>query len=207
MLLALGPGGVHAPQRAPQRRRVHVAPRGDTQHDVVPAATPRSSIAASETFGHQPGPTYGNRFRQDCLASQQPSTKPRSGSTPSTGSTPSAGHRGRGRWPARCACSAQRVLCARLRLKNQRMGLRAYSMTPGATRLSKLVGCTSSRGSRRTAPAKSARCPQRPASPAPHGPACRCPSARSLTARTCPARPGSSASPPRRALVVRKGCL
>ena len=60
--------------------------------------TPSSSIAASETFGYQPGPTYGNRFRQDCLASQQPSTKPRSGSTPSTGSTPSAGHRmGRGK--------------------------------------------------------------------------------------------------------------
>ena len=35
--------------------------------------TPRPSIAASETFGYQPGPTYGNRFRQDCLASQQPS--------------------------------------------------------------------------------------------------------------------------------------
>ena len=52
--------------------------------------TPRFSIAASKTFGYQPGPTYGNRFRQDCLASQQPSTK-RSGSTPSTGSTPSAG--------------------------------------------------------------------------------------------------------------------
>ena len=34
--------------------------------------TPRSSIAASETFGYQPGPTYGNRLRQDCLASQQP---------------------------------------------------------------------------------------------------------------------------------------
>ena len=36
--------------------------------------TPSSSIAASETFGYQPGPTHGNRFRQDCLASQQPST-------------------------------------------------------------------------------------------------------------------------------------
>ena len=43
VLLALGPRGVHALQRAPQRRRVHVAPRGD-----------------------------GNRFRQDCLALQQP---------------------------------------------------------------------------------------------------------------------------------------
>ena len=29
--------------------------------------TPRSSVAASETFGYQPGPTYGNRLRQDCL--------------------------------------------------------------------------------------------------------------------------------------------
>ena len=103
--VAQQPSGVvphHAPlpalQRAPQRRCVHVAPRGDAQHNVVPAAAPRSSIAASETFEYQPGPTYGNRFRQNCLALQQPSTKPRSGSTPSTGSTPSAGHRmGRGK--------------------------------------------------------------------------------------------------------------
>ena len=55
----------------------------------------------------------GPHVRQDCVASQQPSTKPRSGSTPSTGSTPSAGHRmgrgQRGRWPARCACSAPRT--------------------------------------------------------------------------------------------------
>ena len=56
-------------------------------------------------------------------------------------------------------------------------------------------------GSRRTAPAGFARCPQRPASPAPRGPARRRrPSARSRTGRACrPARPGSSASPPRRA--------
>ena len=73
VLLALGPRGVHALQRAPQRRRVH-APRGAAQHNVVPAA----DGAASD----QPGPTYGNKFRSDCLASQQPSTKPRSGSTP-----------------------------------------------------------------------------------------------------------------------------
>ena len=75
--------------------------------------TPRSSIAASETFGNQPGPTYGNRLRQDCLASQQPSTKPRSGSTPSTGSTrqpvaPAAHH---------VHADVRAVLCARLRLK------------------------------------------------------------------------------------------
>ena len=83
VLLALGPGLVHPLQRAPQRRRADVAPRG---------------IAASETLGDQSGPTYGNKLRQDCLASQQPSTKPRSGSTASTGSTPLAGHRvGRGK--------------------------------------------------------------------------------------------------------------
>ena len=111
--------------------------------------TPSSSIAASETFGCQPGPTYGNRFRQDCLASQQPSTKPRSGSTPSTGSTPSAGHRmGRGKGalasPLRLRTT---VLCARLRLKNQRRQLGAPDVlhAPGATRLSKLAGCALSR--------------------------------------------------------------
>ena len=119
--------------------------------------TPRSSIAASETFGCQPGPTYGNRFRQDCLASQQPSTKPRSGSTPSTGSTPSAGHRmGRGKGALASPLRLQRTtstptysasfahVCA-CKKKGGSLGLRAYSMTPGATRLSKLVGCALSR--------------------------------------------------------------
>ena len=56
--------------------------------------------ASMRSSAYQPGPTYGNRLRQGCLASQQPSTKPRSGSTPSTGSTPSAG--GRGRWSLLC---------------------------------------------------------------------------------------------------------
>ena len=57
--------------------------------------TPSSSIAASETFGHQPGPTYGNRFRQDCLASQQPSTKPRPRRTASARCAAAAGAGGR----------------------------------------------------------------------------------------------------------------
>ena len=119
--------------------------------------TPRSSIAASETFGYQPGPTYGNRFRQDCLALQQPSTKPRSGSTPSTGSTPSAGHRmGRGKGALASPLRLQRTtstptyvlsfahVCAS-KTRGGSLGLRTYSMTPGATRLSKLVGCALSR--------------------------------------------------------------
>ena len=94
---------------------------------------------AHETFGHQPGPTYGNRSR--------------SGSTPSTGSTPSAGHRmGRGKGALASPLRLQRTtstptyrasfahVCAS-KTRGGSLGLRAYSMTPGATRLSKLVGC------------------------------------------------------------------
>ena len=111
--------------------------------------TPRSSIAASETFGCQPGPTYGNRVRQNCLASQQPSTKPRSGRPRAQRRPPGTGWAGgRGRWPVRCACSAPRhadvqsVLLARCASKTRAsLELRAYSITPGATRLSRLVGC------------------------------------------------------------------
>ena len=247
--------------------------------------TSRSSIAASKIFGYQPGPTYGNRFRQDCLASQQPSTKPRSGSTPSTGSTPA----GRGRWLTRCASSAPRPrprTCCPLRtsapqkpdgddtlsitadcystagtdaaitallayytslqvdtlLEDYRTGTAQDAETTSAITAALLAYYTAAQvdallgdyrtasaqdtqtqaaivgallayrrqlwaarspsassrcGSRRTAPAEFARCPQRPASPAPRGPARRCPSARSRTARTCrpfclSAAPGTS---------------
>ena len=145
--------------------------------------TPRSSITASETFGYQPGPTYGNRLRQDCLASQQPSTKPGPAAR-----RPRAQRRPPGTGWARAAhhvhADVQRVLLARLRL-------RAYSMTPGATRLvaARSLSASSRCGSRRTAPAGFARCPQRPtwSSSARR----RRPSARSRTARTCrPARQG-----------------
>ena len=129
--MAPRPGGVHALQRAPQRRRVHVAPRGDP-NTMGPAAAPRSSIAASETFGYQPGPTYGNRFRQDCLASHSPpqspgpaARRPRAQRRPP--GTGWAGGRGR------CACSAprpRRRTCCPLRTCAPQK-LRAYSMTPG----------------------------------------------------------------------------
>ena len=47
-----------ASMRSSARRSVavHVAPRGDAQHKVVPAADARSSIAASETFGYRRAP-------------------------------------------------------------------------------------------------------------------------------------------------------
>ena len=65
----------HTASSAPQRHRVHVAPHRDAQYDVVPAADAQVSIAASETFGYQPG-TYGNRFRQDCLRRSSPPQSP-----------------------------------------------------------------------------------------------------------------------------------
>ena len=102
------------------------------------------AVYSLPTFGYQPGPTYGRRLRQDCLVLQQPSTK--SGSAPSTDSMPSAGQRmgGRGRWPARCACSASTPCKVPLARAGRHSALQA------------LPRC----GSRRTAPAKFARCPQ-----------------------------------------------
>ena len=80
------------------------------------------------------------------------------GSTPSTGSTPSAGHRmGRGEGGVGQPVAPQRTTstptysasfahaCASKTTKKTHLGLRTYSMTPGATRLSKLVGCALSR--------------------------------------------------------------
>ena len=93
--------------------------------------------------------------------------------------------RGRGRWqpvaPAahHVHADVQRVLlagrCARLRLKGGSLGLRAYSMTPEATRLSRLVGCALSLSvfSLWQSPHSACRVctlPQRPASPAPQAP-------------------------------------
>ena len=98
--------------------------------------TPRSSVAASETFGYQPG-----HVRQQIeaglprvAAPQSPgpaARRPRAQRRP-----PGTGWAGKGRWPARCA-DVQSVLLARLRLKNRggSLGLRAYSMTPGAAAL------------------------------------------------------------------------
>ena len=119
----------------------------------------------------------------------------------------------RGRWPARCACSAPRPRRRTARPSGTPAPQRREEAAWGSgraetTRLSKLVGCALSLSvfslwqSPRSACRVCALPAQRPASPAPRGPARRCPpSARSRTARTCrPARPGSSASPPRRAL-------
>ena len=123
--------------------------------------TPRSSIAASETFGYQPGPAYGNRFRQDCLPPQ------------------SAG-------PAHAVHGLNAVRRAQDGQGEGGVGrLQPTTPTPSwwAARSPSASSCC---GSRRAAPAGFARCPQRPASPAPRGPARRRrPSARSRTARTC----------------------
>ena len=101
--------------------------------------TPRSSVAASETFGYQPGPTYGNRFSLQPSQSPGPAARrPRAQRRP-----PGTGWAGgRGRWPARCACSAPRP-----RRRTARLYCTPASKTRGgslglwATRLSRLVGC------------------------------------------------------------------
>ena len=211
VLLALGPRGVHALQRAPQRRRVHVAPRGDAQHDVVPAADAQVQHRGQRVPA---GPHVRQQIQAGlpCVA-----TKPRSGSTPSTGSTPSAGHRmGRrkGALPVAPAAHHVRVLvagrCARLRLKNQRGqlgapgvlhdagghaalqagGLRALPISVFSLWQSPHSACKVC-----TLPAKA--CLTGTTWSSSQAPAV----SRSRTARACrPARPGSSASPPRRAL-------
>ena len=121
VLLALGPGGVHALQRAPQRRRIHVAPRGDAQHDVVPAAD--AQVQHGQRNLRLPA---GPHVRQQIQAG-----------------------------------------------------------------LARVAAASSRCGSCRTAPAKSARCPQRPASPAPRGPlagAGRQPTAAQRALAVCTAR-------------------
>ena len=107
---------------------------------------------------------------------------------------PRVGWAGRGRWPARCACSAPRPRRRTARpLRTpapQKPGEGSLGLTPGATRLSKLVGCALSLSvfSRGTHSAcKVARCPQKPASPAPQS---------SSQVPVSPQPP--SASPPRR---------
>ena len=162
----------------------------------------RSSIAANETFGYQPGPHARQQLRQDCLASQQPSTKPRSGSTPSTGSTPLAGHkivRGKGALPVAqrttSTPTSKASLCGApapwgslgLRVLLHHAGRHLALQAGGLRALSQLLAVTVA-----AQRLEFARCPQRPAAPAQRGPARRRrPSARSRTARTCrPARQG-----------------
>ena len=110
--------------------------------------------------------------------------------TPPTGSTPSAGQDGQGEGGVGQPLRLQRTThaCA-FKTRGGSLGLRTYSMTSGATRLSKLVGCALSQ--RLLAVAVAAQRLQslhaaRKGLPhsAPRGPARR-PSARSRTARTC----------------------
>ena len=121
-----GPGGVHALQA----RRSVVAPRGNMQHDVVPAADAQV-LAASETFGYQPGPTATDASR---TASRRSSPPQSPGPQHAGHRLDAAGHRmqgegGVGQPVAPAAhhvhADVQRVLCARLRLKNQRRQLGA----------------------------------------------------------------------------------
>ena len=102
--------------------------------------TPRSSLAASKTFGHQPGPTYGNRFRQDCLALQQPSTKPGPAARRPRAQRRRRAQDGQGEGgvgqPVAPARRTARPCGGTLRTPASKtrggsLGLRAYSMTPG----------------------------------------------------------------------------
>ena len=108
VLLALGPRGVHALQRAPQRRRVHVAPRGNAQHDVVPAADAQVQHRGQRNLRVPAGPHVRQQAGLPRVAPPQSpgpaARRPRAQRRP-----PGTGWAGgRGRWPARCACSAPR---------------------------------------------------------------------------------------------------
>ena len=97
--------------------------------------TPSFSIAASETFGYQPGPTYGHRLRQDCLALRAALHKAQvrqhavHGLNAIRRAQDGQGEGGVGQPVAPAAhhvhADVRAVLCARLRLKNQREQLGA----------------------------------------------------------------------------------
>ena len=221
VLLALGPRGVHALQRAPQRRRVHVAPRGDAQHNVAPAADAQVQHRGQRNLRVPAGPRVRQQIEAGLprVAAALHKAQVRQHAVHGLNAVRRAqdrqGEGGVGQPVAPAAhhvhADVQNVLLARLRLKDKRRQLGAPGVLHDAGRrgspgwwAARSLSASSRCGSRRAAPAESARCPQRPAAPAPRGPARRCrPSARSRTARTCrPARPGSSASPPRRAPLV-----
>ena len=190
VLLAFGPRGVHALQRAPQRRRVHVAPRGDAQHDVVPAADAQLQHRGQRNLRVPAGPHVRQQVQAGlprvaaALHKAQVRQHAVHGLNAVRRAQDGQGEGGVGQPVAPAAhhvhADVQRVRCARLRLKNQRRQLGAPDVlhdagghaalqTRGLRALSQRLRC----GSRRTAPAKFARCPQRPASPAPRGPARR----------------------------------
>ena len=129
VLLAVGPRGVHALQRAPQRRRVHVAPRGDTQHDVVPAADAQVQHRGQRNLRVPAGPhvrqqvqaglsrvaaaLYKAQVRQHAVHGLNAVRRAQDGQ----------GEGGVGQPVAPAAhhvhADVRAVLCARLRLKNQ----------------------------------------------------------------------------------------
>ena len=139
-LLALGPRGVHALQRAPQRRRVHVAPR-------------RCPTRCGPS-GRRPGPA--SRPAKPSGTSRAPRAATDSGRTASRRSSPPKVqvHAVHGLNAVRRAQDGQGEggVGQSVRLQHTRggsLGLQAYSMTPGATRLSRLTGCTLSLASSR----------------------------------------------------------
>ena len=70
MLLAFRPRGVHALQRAPQRRRVHVAPRGNAHPSgrrPGPASRPAKPSSSSTLDGRQGLPCHACRLRSSTL--------------------------------------------------------------------------------------------------------------------------------------------
>ena len=130
VLLAVGPRGVHALQRAPQRRRVHVAPRGDAQHDVVPAADAQVQHRGQRNLRVPAGPHVRQQVQAGlprvaaALHKAQVRQHAVHGLNAVRRAQDGQGEGGVGQPVAPAAhhvhADVRAVLCARLRLKNQR---------------------------------------------------------------------------------------
>ena len=153
--------------RSSARRSVAASTWLQCPTHVVSAANAQLQHRGQRNLRVPAGPHVRQSDRQDCLALQQPSTKPRSDSTPSTGSTPSAGHRMGG--------SCQPVAPAAHHVHaDVRCSLRTSA--PQKLRLSLSVFSVA------VAACKICTLPAKACLTAPHGPARRCPSACCRTA-------------------------
>ena len=146
MLLAFGPRGVHAIQRAPQRRRVHVAPRGDAQHDVAPAADAQVHHRGQRNLRVPAGSHVRQQIQAGLprvAAALHKARRPRAQRRP-----PGTGW-GRGKGALASPLRLQRTTStptysASLRHASKtrrQLGAPGVLHDAGATRLSKLVGC------------------------------------------------------------------
>ena len=102
-------GLVHPLQGAPQRRRADVAPRGNAQHDVVPAADAQVQHRSQRDLRVPAGPHVRQQIEAGLprVAAALHEAQVRQHALHGLNAVGRAQNRQeRGRWPARCACNA-----------------------------------------------------------------------------------------------------